>query len=179
MMQFALTLLIFLHNGNFKNALLSLRNLEIEKGDSLLNVAFFESDSLLKNDILLIKEILTRFRGKEEVKILAQYYLSFYFSDSMKFQPFGASEEVKGDLINYLKLLNNLSKNADFNSCKNSLAGISDTVLLFHGTFAVVKKFKNSYKNQCFELLNNLVSSYPQTPYSEIASGYLKILKNN
>ncbi|MDI6851606.1 MAG: hypothetical protein QMD82_06715 [bacterium] len=161
-----------------RNSLLAFKNFDLEKGDSLLNVAFFESDSFLKNDILLVKEIMARYRGKVEVKILAEYYLGYYFADSHKSALLESSKEAKNDLINYLKLLDCLSvEGKSFRLCKNFLDAMSDTLLIFHGSFLMFKKFHKTQITECLELLSDLIKKYPQTPYSEIASGYLRTIK--
>jgi outer membrane protein assembly factor BamD (BamD/ComL family) len=56
---------------------------------------------------------------------------------------------------------------------------MSDTLLLFHGAFLMAKRFKSYNKDECINLLNELIKNYPQTPYSEIASGYLRVIKGN
>lgn len=173
-------LIFILYSENFKNSLLSFRNLGFGKGDSLLNVALFESDSLLKNDILFIKEILTRYRSSDEVKRLAEYYLRFYFAYTIKSQSPEKSEGNTSDFLNYLKLLDNLSqKDVGFQTCKKLLDTMSDTLLLFHGAFLMAKRFKSYNKDECINLLNELIKNYPQTPYSEIASGYLRVIKSD
>ena len=177
-MLYVISLLVFLYSESFLNSLLAFKNFDLEKGDSLLNMAFFEADNFLKNDILLIKEILARYRSKEEIKTIAEYYLRYYFGDSLKDASLDRLKEAKSDLTNYLKLLDCLlEEGKSFRTCKNFIDTMSDTLLIFHSSILMFKKFHRTQLTECLELLNDLIRKYPQTPYSEIASGYLGTIK--
>jgi len=54
---------------------------------------------------------------------------------------------------------------------------IQDTLLKVHGALLLCRSFINSNKRECINLLESLIKSNPQTPYSELLQGYLEIYK--
>lgn len=159
----------------FRESLNALRNANVEKCDSLLKQAYFEADSLEKNDVLFMMEILEKYPDFKILSLLSEFYLHIYFGEKV---PKYVSRTPEDDLGTYLLLLGNITQStADLSSNLKLIETIQDTLLKVHGALLLCRSFINSNKRECINLLESLIKSNPQTPYSELLQGYLEIYK--
>ncbi len=166
---------IFIQNTSLRESLLSYKNLDLEKADSLINLAYFEADQLTKNDVLFIKEIFLKYREKpEDLKFLADKFLTIFDERHSPDKNLKPSKRELEKYLDALILINSPQANRD--NCLEMLSQVEDSFLISHLLFQMVKKFGKSKKQECEDLLKNFIKKYPQTPLSELAEGYLRIL---
>ncbi len=167
---------IYIQNSSLKASLLSYKNLDLEKADSLLDLAYFEADQLTKNDVLFIKEIFIKYREKpEDLKFLADKFLTIFDERHSPDKNLKPSKRELEKYFDALILIN--SSHANWDNCFGMLSQVEDSFLEAHLLFQMVKKFRKSKKQECENLLRNFIKKYPQTPLSELAEGYLGIMK--
>lgn len=177
-MMLAYILLINLFSkmpSNFFLALESFKKGEMGTADSLLNLAYFEADSFLKNDILFVKEIMLKYSNEENARSVLGEYLVWYYSDVKKEYFFNYQKLKNKDLQSFLKLqaLINSSKVLD-SVIVEEFWEIEDTLLVLFSVLRLIKKFGRDDVNLKSQILVPLQQKYPRTPYFELISGYLR-----
>ncbi|MEO0197995.1 MAG: hypothetical protein ABIM42_01170 [candidate division WOR-3 bacterium] len=149
---------------------------EMGIADSLLNIAYFEADSFFKNDILFVKEIMSRYSYDEKTRSVLRDYLVWCYSSKRKENEIFSYQEIKNkNLKAFLKFQVEVSSSNALDSLLvRDFWEIEDTLLMFLSALKLIKKFGNNNKTLKSDVLIPLQIKYSQTPYFELISGYLR-----
>jgi len=172
---------------SYKQAISYLAQGELKKADSLLKVAIFEAEESEKNDIFFHLELLIAYGkspdiiknyGKIESAFLDKDYMRALKEwentpkDFRKSSPGlylkGILMEIMGDYLNSANVFEEIGKQSD---------PVFTPISLLKAALIHKKKLKNKDKGE--ELLIELITKYPQSPYADIARGYLEEDKRN
>ncbi|RLC72069.1 MAG: hypothetical protein DRI52_04200 [Chloroflexi bacterium] len=177
-----IVLLILSFPLSYKQAVNYLAEGEFKKADSLFKVAIFEAEESEKNDIFLHLELLIEYGehpdilinyGKIENAILNQEYDKAI--DEWENTPKNFRQSRPGL---YLKALLLEAKEDHLNSAKvfeqigKQKGPVFSAISLLKAALIYNKKLKNTEKGK--QLLIELITKYPQSPYADIARGYLE-----
>lgn len=162
--------------SNFFRALEHFRKGDINAADSLLNIAYFEADLFSKNDVLIIKEVLSKYANDEKVMLVLGEYLIWYYSGEKRGNiSFNYQELENKDIKAFLKLQVEISNSKVIDSLLiRDFWEIEDTLLIFVSVLRLIKKFGKQNNTLTSRILKPLQLKYPQTPYFELISGYLR-----
>lgn len=177
-----IALLILSFPLSYKQAINYLAEGEFKKADSLFKVAIFEAKESEKNDIFLHLELLIEYGkypdiisnyGKIEKAILNQGYDRAIGEWENTPKNFRESRpglylkalllEVKGDYLNSAKVFEHIGRQK---------GPVFSPISLLRAALIYNKKLKKTEKGK--RLLVELITEYSQSPYADIARGYLE-----
>ena len=175
---------------SYKQAINYLAQGELKKADSLFKVAIFEAEESEKNDIFFHLELLIAYgKSPDIIKNYGKIESAFLDKDYQRAlkewentpQDFRKTPpglylnailiEITGDYLNSAKVFEEIGKQSD---------PVFTPISLLKAALIHKKNLKNKDKGE--QLLIELITKYPQSPYADIARGYLeedKSIKSN